>query len=40
MKKKFVDTKIGSFLKEKAPHVIDKIAEVAGKSGIPIVELR
>ena len=37
MKKKFVDTKIGSFLKEKAPHVIDKIAEVAGKSGIPIV---
>ena len=37
MKKKFVDTKIGSFLSKNAPQALDKIAEVAGKSGIPIV---
>ena len=37
MKKKFVDTKIGSFLSKNAPQALDKISEVAGKSGIPIV---
>lgn len=37
MKKKFSDTKVGTFLKEKAPQVLNKIGEIAGKSGIPIV---
>lgn len=34
---KFITGKLHAFLKEKAPNVIDKIAEVAGKSGIPLV---
>jgi len=37
MKKKFVDTKIGSFLSKNAPNALDKIGELAGKSGIPVV---
>lgn len=34
---KFVNGKLHAFLKEKAPGVIDKIGELASKSGIPIV---
>jgi energy-converting hydrogenase Eha subunit A len=34
---KFVNGKLHTFLKEKAPNVIDKIADLAGKSGIPMV---
>jgi len=34
---KFVNGKLHAFLKEKAPNVIDKIGELASKSGIPLV---
>lgn len=34
---KFINGKLHAFLKDKAPQVIDKIGELAGKSGIPIV---
>ena len=37
MKKKFGDTKLGTFLKEKAPNVLNTIGHLAGESGIPIV---
>jgi hypothetical protein len=37
MKKKFGDTKLGTFLKEKAPNVLNTIGHLAGESGIPLV---
>lgn len=35
--KPFNDTKLGTFLKEKAPNVLNTIGHLAGESGIPIV---
>lgn len=34
MKKKFKDTKIGKFLKEKAPDILDKVADILPDKGV------